>query len=105
MGRPILSSLADDPAFTAAIDAFVLGLAERVDAHQDAYSRRDFKELASLASRLATDAVAAGFEPLAQCAALIENTSLGQQVESTYQALVELTELGRCIRLGHRGAS
>ena len=103
--RPLYSSFADDPGLTPVIDAFVLALAERIDAAQDAYSRRDFKELASLAGALVIDAAAAGFEPLASCASVIEATSLGQQVESTYQALVELTELARCVRLGHRGAA
>ena len=43
--RPLFSSFADDPALAPTIEAFVLGLAERIDAAQDAYSRRDFKEL------------------------------------------------------------
>ena len=103
--HPLFSSFADDPALAPVIDGFVLGLAERIDAAQDAYSRRDFKELASLAGVLVTEAAAAGFEPLASCASVIEATSLGQQVESSYLALVELTELARCVRLGHRGAA
>ena len=103
--RPLFSSFADDPAMIPVIDAFVLALAERIDAAQDAYSRRDFKELASLAGALVIDAAGAGFEPLASCASVIEATSLGQQLESTYQALVELTELARCVRMGHRGAA
>ena len=103
--RPLFSSFADDPGLAPMIDAFVLGLAERIDAAQDAYSRRDFKELASLAGALVTDAAAAGFEPFASCASVIEATSQGQQVESTYHALLELTDLARCIRLGHRGAA
>lgn len=103
--RPLFSVFADDPALASVIDSFVLGLAERIDAAQDAYSRRDFKELASLAGTLVGDAATAGFEPLASCASVIEATSQGQQVESTYQALIELTELARCVRLGHRGAA
>jgi hypothetical protein len=49
--------------------------------------------------------VAAGFEPVASCASGIETTSLAQQLEPTYRALVELTDLARCVRLGHRGAA
>jgi hypothetical protein len=103
--RPIFSSFADDPALTPTIERLVLGLAERVDALQDAYSRRDFKELVSLASALATDAATAGFEPLASGASVIETTSAGRELEPTYRALVELTEIARCVRLGHRGAA
>ncbi len=103
--RPLYSAFADDPALVPVIDRFVLGLAERIDAAQDAYSRRDFKELASLAAALVGEAAAAGFEPLASGASLIETTSLAQQIEPSYQALLELTELARCVRPGHRGAA
>lgn len=103
--RPIYSSFADDPALAAGIEAFVLGLAERIDAAQDAYSRRDFKELASLAAALVSDAAAAGFEPLAGGASVIEACCQGRELEPTYRALVELTEIARCVRLGHRGAT
>jgi hypothetical protein len=103
--RPLFSSFADDPALGAAIHEFVLGLAERIDALQDAYSRRDFKELARLAGTLASDGVAAGYEPVSTCASRIEETSLAQQLEPTYRALLELTDLVRCVRLGHRGAA
>ena len=103
--RPLFSSFADDPALSAAIEDFVLGLAERIDALQDAYSRRDFKELARLAGGLASQALESGFEPVASCASGIETTSLAQQLEPTYRALVELTDLARCVRLGHRGAA
>jgi hypothetical protein len=103
--RPLYSSFGDDPALGPAIHEFVLGLAERIDALQDAYSRRDFKELARLAGGLASQAVAAGFEPIASCASGIETTSLAQQLEPSYRALVELTDLVRRARLGHRGAA
>ena len=102
---PIFSSFADDPALAPSIETFVLGLAERIDAAQDAYSRRDFKELANLANALVSDAAAAGFEPLASCASVIEASCLGQDPEPTYLGLVELTEIARCVRRGHRGAT
>jgi HPt (histidine-containing phosphotransfer) domain-containing protein len=103
--RPLFSSFADDPTLGPAIHEFLLGLAERIDALQDAYSRRDFKDLAHLAGGLASHAVAAGFEPLATCASRIETTSLAQEVEPSYRVLVELTDLVRRARLGHRGAA
>jgi len=77
--RPLFSSFADDPALGPAIQEFVLGLAGH--------------------------ASKSGFEPVASCASGIETTSLAQQLEPTYRALVELTDLARCVRLGHRGAA
>jgi len=103
--RPIFSAFADDPALAPTIERFVLGLAERIDAAQDAYSRRDFKELASLAAALVCDAAAAGFEPLASSASVIESASLEQAQQAAYSGLVDLTEIARCVRLGHRGAT
>ena len=103
--RPLFSSFADDPALGAAIHEFVLGLAERIDALQDAYSRRDFKDLAQIAGGLASHALRVGFEPVASCASQIETTSVAQELEPSYDALVELTELVCRTRLGHRGAA
>ena len=104
-GRPLFSSFADDPALMPTIEGFVLGLAERIDAAQDAYSRRDLKELTSLANALVGDAAAAGFEPLASMASVIEAACQGPNLEPIYHGLVELTEIARCVRLGHRGAA
>ena len=103
--RPIYSTRADDLASSEAIDGFVVGLAERVDTLQDAEGIRDFKQLASLASSLAIDAVEVGYDSLSRCAAKIETACLGDQSEDAHKDLVELTELSQRIRLGHRGAA
>jgi hypothetical protein len=80
--QPIYSTLAEDPAAGEAIDAFVVELAERVDELQDLEMR---KELAQLSSR-------------------VESACLERSSGDARRALVELTELARRIRLGHRGA-
>jgi hypothetical protein len=36
---------------------------------------------------------------------VIEAACLGPQLEPIYRALVDLTEIARCVRLGHRGAA
>ena len=72
--RPIFSSHAENPAFIDTIDAFVVGLAERIDHLQDADRQGDLKQLADLAGALHTDSAAAGFEPLARAAERVAAT-------------------------------
>ena len=102
---PIHSSRADDPAFVDTIDAFVIGLAERIDHLQDADRQGDLKQLADLADALSTDSAAAGFEPLARAAQGVGATCSGADAESAHRALVELTGIAQRIRLGHPGAA
>ncbi len=102
--RPIYSSLADDPAVTEVIDAFVVSLAERVDALQDAEARNDHKQLSALASGLVVESERLGFASLARCAAVVESTALEADVRGAHKGLLDLTELARRVRLGHRGA-
>jgi HPt (histidine-containing phosphotransfer) domain-containing protein len=102
--RPIHSSRADDPAFDEAIDAFVVSVAERIDELQDAESEGDLAQLASLARGLAVDAEAVGYEILAEAARRVETAALQEKPERAHGELVELTEIARRVRLGHRGA-
>lgn len=102
---PIYSSRADDPDLGERIDAFVLVLAERIDALQDAESRAELVQVATLARTLGCDAEAAGYDACARCAAEIETASLGGAAQETHGRLVELTEIATRIRLGHRGAA
>jgi hypothetical protein len=103
--RPIFSTRADDPELGDAIDGFVVGLAERVDHLQDAEARRDFDQLASLAQRLADDAERLGFSYLASCAAVIDGAGLEQDREAAHKSVVEITQIARRVRLGHRGSA
>jgi len=102
--RPILSSLHEDPACAEIIDDFVVGVSERVDHLQDADSKGDLRELASLAAQLAVDARTAGFESLAELATAVERACGGRAEKPAHDGVVAITEVARRIRLGHRGA-
>ena len=101
---PIHSSRADDPAFLDTINAFVIGLAERIDHLQDADRHGDLKQLANLVGGLSADSAAAGFEPLVRAARAVEATCSEEDAEAAHGALVELTGIAQRIRLGHPGA-
>lgn len=102
--RPIFSSRADDPVLGEAIDAFVIGLAERTDHLQDAETETDLARLAAFAHRLAADAEALGYEALAGLAQLVEAAAREEKADEAHVNLVKLTEIAYRIRMGHRGA-
>lgn len=102
--QPIYSTLADDPAAGEAIDAFVVELAERVDELQDLELRKELTQLSSRAAALGIDSAKVGFDALYRCAHAVESACLERSSGDARRALVELTELARRIRLGHRGA-
>jgi hypothetical protein len=101
---PIYSTLADDPTAADAIDAFVLALAERVDDLQDLDARSDANELAPAAGQLGIDATKVGFDSLASTAYAVEDACRQGSASDVHKNLVELTEVARRIRLGHRGS-
>ena len=101
---PIYSTLASDPTTADALDAFVLALAERVDDLQDLDAGSDMKELAPAAAQLGVDATKVGFDPLASTADAVEQACREGSRNDVHKGLVELTEIARRIRLGHRGA-
>lgn len=103
-GRPIHSALDDDPQAAAAIDAFVFGLAERVDALQDAEAQGDLRQLAGLAGQLGRDAQTVGYAPLRLSADEVAAAAAADNAELAYKALVELTDVARRVRQGHRGS-
>ena len=86
------------------IDAFVVGLAERVDDLQDCEARGDLAQLAELAGDLERAGTRVGYESVAACAASARAAASERNGEETHKALVELTELAQRVRLGHRGA-
>ena len=102
--RPILSSRADDPALGEAIDAFVIGLAERIDHLQDAEREADLEGLAVFAHDLEADAEALGYEVLARIAQLVESAAREEKSDEAHANLVKLTEIAYRIRMGHPGA-
>jgi len=103
-GRPIHSALDDDPAAAAAIDGFVFALAERVDALQDAEARGDLRQLALLVAELGDEARGVGYAPLRHSADEVARAAAAGDAELAYKALVELTDVARRVRQGHRGS-
>ena len=102
--EPIYSKVADDPSLGDAVDAFVVELAERVDALQDLDSRADYEALQAQVSELSLDATKVGYDSLAGVATAVVACAAERDRANCHKALVELTEIARRIRLGHRGA-
>jgi hypothetical protein len=102
---PIYSSREDDPKLYDEICDFVVGLAEEVDLLQDAEADGELERLAELCLDLEQRARTYGYETLADVALQVSQASQEQKPESAQEALVELTDIGKRIRRGHRGAS
>jgi hypothetical protein len=104
MEKPILSTRADDPEVSDLIDEFMVGLAEQVDRLQDAECKDDFETLGVLSCALAAEAEMLGFGVLAASATDTQSCCDTCQREDAREALIELTEIAKRIRMGHRGA-
>ena len=102
--RPIHSSLGEDPAQLAAIEAFVVALAERVDELQDCEAQGTLAQLAARAAALAEEATRVGYSPLAEWAEAVRRAGADRNAQDARKALLELTEVAYRVRLGHRGA-
>lgn len=101
---PIFSTRDEDPELREALDAFIVSLAERVDLLQDAESGEDIQALALLSLALSEEAQDLGFAPLAAVARNVQRACVESKLEAVQSGVVELTEISRRIRLGHRGA-
>ena len=104
MRKPIFSSRADDPEVSDLIDQFMVGLAEQVDRLQDAECKGDVENLGALTSALADDAERLGFGVLAACAMDLQSCCQTGDLDDAREALIEITEIAKQIRMGHRGA-
>jgi hypothetical protein len=102
---PLYSALEDDPGQHEAIDRFVVELGQHVDQLQDLEALNRLPELGSLARELAERAGRTGYALLADAARQAAEAAAEGKREATHDALVELTELARRVRLGHRGAA
>ena len=97
--REDVAELADD------INAFVIGLAERIDAIQDAELNRSSSELIALARQLALDADRLGYPGMAASAMAVHTAASDSKTDVTQAAIFDLTEIAQRIRQGHRGAA
>ena len=102
---PIYSTKEDERDLRESINEFVVALAERVDALQDAEGEGNLRELRALAASLARDAERVGYLPLAGIATDVVQACAQGEPDVAQKALVALTDIGRRIRMGHRGAS
>jgi len=103
-GGPIHSRFEDDPSHADAIEAFVVALAERVDALQDNEASGDWPRLIDGLTKLAQDAEQAGYPQLVQSAAEVTRAARERHAELAYKSLVELTDLAHRVRRAHRGS-
>jgi hypothetical protein len=101
----IRSLCEEDPDLEDSIDSFVIHLAEQIDHLQDAEQAGALDALSEQASSIGEEADRLGYPDFARvvqkiCAACGEDEAF-----SVRDQLSQLTELTRCIRLGHRGAA
>jgi len=110
---PIISPFVGDAEMQERLEAFVMALGERIDTLQDLELARDYKQLEAEAVRVGSEAMPLGYPALAEAAACVESacTQLRaaglpapkDRAEAVRDALVQLTDVARRVRLGHRG--
>ena len=101
----IRSAYEDHAELQEPIDAFVIGLGERIDALQDADRSGDLKEAGRLARTLAEEAEQLGYPAFAECAAAAAAHCEAADQEGARSELVELTALSHRVRRGHRSSA
>jgi HPt (histidine-containing phosphotransfer) domain-containing protein len=104
MRKPILSSRSDEPQAADKIEEFIVRLAERVDDLQDAEFKGDLEDLSTMAHSLGSTALELGFDLLAASASELERCCLSDSVEQVTETLIDLTEIAKQVRMGHRGS-
>jgi hypothetical protein len=102
---PIYSTLDPEGAGGDILDGFMLALAERVDALQDAEYDSDLAHLGVLAIELSQAANEAGYPALVQIAQQVARSCIEDKPEEAQSALEALTDLSQLIRKGHRGSA
>jgi hypothetical protein len=103
--KPLYSLCEDDIELEDDLGDFVIGLAERVDRLQDAQATGDLEELAHGGTGLARRALDLGYPPLAAVAEKLCMACQEEKDDVIQETLMELTEVSRQVRLGHRGAA
>lgn len=102
---PVYSILSSCSDLDEAIHLFVIGLAEQVDMLQDDEQNSDFDALEERATVLADHADRMGYPELARVAQKVADSCSEEMKGAIQKGLVEVTEIARCIRLGHRGSA
>ena len=102
---PILAVQDPDPEVQERVDAFVVGLGETIDLLQDDELARDWAQLIQRAGALRSEADGFGFSRLADSASRLMEACKEGRAKVIRDRLVELTEVGHRVRLGHRGSA
>lgn len=102
---PIRSTQEDVAELAEDIDRFVIGLAERIDAIQDAELAQKSGEVAELARMLSADADRLGYPGMAVSAKEVAMAAEDDVSDELQETIVELTDLAQRVRQGHRGAA
>jgi hypothetical protein len=103
--RPVYSILSDCSELEEGIHDFVVGLAEQVDLLQDDEHGSDYEALEERASLLAGQADRMGYPELSRATLKVVEACSEELKDAVQKGLFEVTELARCIRMGHRGAA
>lgn len=103
--KPIVSTRSDDPDLEDRIDAFVFELGDRIDGLQELELGGRFQPLREEALRFAAESAELGYGPLAAAAERIATACDERNPESVHKSVVDLTELSKRARSGHRGAA
>jgi hypothetical protein len=98
---PIRAILFDDDSLVR-LDAFVVALGENIDAIQDSEQAGLLDETAKRAADLARDARSLGLPQLATAAERVVVCCRDTDGVLAHAAIVELTDVVRRVRLGHR---
>jgi len=103
--RPVYSILSDSSDLEEPIHFFVIGLAEQVDLLQDDEQSADYESLEERAALIADEADRMGYPEFSRAARKVAEACAEELKDAVQKGLFEVTELARCIRLGHRGAA
>ncbi len=103
--KPIASTRADDPELEERIDAFVFALGDRVDGLQDLEAEGALAPLEAAAVAFGDESSELGYEPLAVAAHELALACRERNPEAVHKSVVDITELSKRVRIGHRGAA
>ena len=92
-GAAIESEIARDPDVAEILDAFVAGLAGKVDSMRQALAHGNHDELRGLAHQLKGAGGSYGYPMLTEAAGTLEGAAKAKDVEASTLALKELAEL------------
>jgi len=103
--KPIVSTRNDDPDVEERIDAFVFALGDRIDGLQELELGGRFEPLREEALAFGAESAELGYEPLSAAASRVAAACQERNPESVHKSVVDLTELSKRVRSGHRGAA